>query len=184
MKRMKLLISMLLMVLLMVASAGCYVVQGQRMSKVKGTYELTSYYRTNGKTNETTNYLETQGYQVYLVVTGSSAGYLVYKDKDDGVSYYKTLSLTYAYKEESSNKLENLIEKVEYVSFQYAGEEQKFGVTSEHLNYSRPAIKLSDKVYSDGYGIGWTRVDKATDLSFAEEKLGTLTAYTEPQPEV
>ena len=181
MKKMKIFLSMLLMVLLMVASAGCYVVQGQRMGKVKGTYELTSYYRTNGKTNATTNYLETQGYQVYLVVTGNSSGYLVYKDNDEGVSYYKTLSLTYTYQEESDNKLGGLFEKVEYVTFQYAGEEQKFGVTSDHLNYSRPAIKLSDKIYSDDLGIGWTRVDKATDLSYAEAKLGALTAYVESQ---
>ena len=180
---MKIFLSMLLMVLLMVASAGCYVVQGQRMGKVKGTYELTSYYRTNGKTNATTNYLETQGYQVYLVVTGSSAGYLVYKDNDDGASYYQTLSLSYTYQEDSSDKMGGLFEKVEYVTFQYAGNEQKFGVTSDHLNYSRPAIKLSDKIYSDGLGIGWTKVDKATDLSYAEAKLGSLTAYVESQPE-
>lgn len=144
------------------------------MWRVKGTYELTSYSRTNGKTNATTNYLETQGYQVYLVVTGNSSGYLVYKDNDDGVSYYKTITLIYTYNEENDKK-------VDYVAFNYAGEEQKFGVTKDHLNYSRPAIKLSENFYSDGISIGWTRKDRATNLSFVEEQLGTLTAYVEPQ---
>ena len=69
MKKLKVLTPLLLVIAILFLSTSCYIVSGQKMKYVKGTYELTSYTRTNGKTNAVTDYMETIGYKAYLVVT-------------------------------------------------------------------------------------------------------------------
>ena len=172
MKKLKMLAFTLLSVMLLVLSAGCYIVSGQRMRKVQGTYELTSWTRTNYKTNSTINYVERDSLKIFLVVTGNGQGYYVYSDEETD-AYFRTVSLSYEYDEEKSYK-------VEYVTYRFtaAEEGQRLGVTSAALNYSRPAIKLSDKIGSDGISMSWKRVDKATDLSYAQAQLGTIVEYS------
>lgn len=172
MKKLKILLSVLLVSLLMLASTGCYVIQGQRMWRVKGTYELTTYTRTNGKTGKVTDYVNTYGYKVYLVVTGSGQGYCVYDDNETE-PYYYPCSLSYKYNAENS-KL------VDYVSYAYNGKSQDFGVTKNGLNFSRPSIKLSENVASDGLSVSWKRVSRKTDLSYAEDQFGALAEYVTP----
>ena len=169
MKKLNIFLSTLLVLLLAVASTGCYMIQGQKMRKVKGTYELTSYTRTNGKTNKVTDYVETYGYKVYLVVTGSGEGYCVF-DSNDCEPYYYPCTLSYSYNQDNSSL-------VEYVTYTYVQTTQKFGVTKDGLNFSRPVVKLSDTIYSDGISVSWKRVSGDTDLSYAEEQLGELALY-------
>ena len=172
MKKLKALLSLFLVTLLLFATTGCYIVQAQKMKRVKGTYELTYYTRTDGKTSAVTNYIETYGYKVYLVVTGSSQGYCVYSDNDTA-PYYYTCNLSYTYNEENSSL-------VDYVNYSYNGKSQNFAVTKGALNFTRPAIKLSENIASDGIDVDWKRVDSATDLSYVEEVLGTIAEYVAP----
>ena len=57
------------------------------------------------------------------------------------------------------------------------GTSQRFGVTKDGLNFSRPVVKLSETIASDGLSISWKRVSGDTDLSYAEEQLGSLSFY-------
>ena len=176
MKKLKVL-APILMVVMMLLSVGCYMVSGQKMKNVQGTYELTSYTRTNGKTNAVTDYMETVGYKAYLVVTGGSEGYYVYTNKDD-VPNYRKVTLSYEYSQENSSK-------IEYVIYRFSSsDEQKLGVTKDNLNFSRPAIKFSDTIYSDGISMSWKKVDDALDLTYAQSQLGALVEYSTLQENV
>lgn len=172
MRKLKATLSMLFLALLIAVSTGCYFIQAQPMKNVKGTYELTSYTRTNGKTNAVTDYIETYGYKVYLVVTGSEQGYCVFSNNDTE-PYYYTCSLSYTHNEDKSSY-------IDYVVYAYNGTSQKFGVTKDALNFSRPAIKWSETITSDGISVSWKRVSKKTDLSYVEEQLGTVAEYVQP----
>ena len=167
MRRCKILASVLMGVLMILLSVGCYMVNGQRMWYVKGTYELISYSRTSGKTSEVTNYITQDGYKAFLVVTGNGEGYYVHSDNETE-PYARKVSLFYTYEEADSKK-------VEYVTYRFEdGEEQKLGVTREALNYAKPAIKLNEMMYTDGINISWKRVSRDVDLSYVEEQLGTI----------
>ena len=178
MKKMKFFAPILMVVMLLFLSVGCYMISGQKMKNVRGTYELTGYSRTNGKTNSVTDYIETDGYKAYLVVTGTGTGYYVYTDEDT-VANYREVTLSYEYDTEDSSE-------VEYVIYRFAGadDEQRLGVTKGNLNFSRPVVKLSDKIYSDGINMSWKRVDDAVDLSYAEAQLGTLVEYSTLQENI
>ena len=94
MKRMRFLTLIWVVMMMLLLSVGCYMVSGQKMRNVQGTYELTSYTRTHGKTNAVTNYLTEDGYKAFLVVTGTGEGYYVYTDVDTAPTYRK-VSLSY-----------------------------------------------------------------------------------------
>ena len=176
MKKLKVLAPILMVVMMLLLSVGCYMVSGQKMKNVKGTYELTSYTRTNGKTNAVTNYMETAEYKAYLVVTGGGEGYYVYTNKDDAPNYRK-VTLSYEYNQEDSSKIEYFIYRLS------SSDEQKLGVTKDNFNFSRPAIKFSDTIYSDGISMSWKKVDDALDLSYAQSQLGALVEYSTLQEE-
>ena len=173
MKKLRFLAITVLGLAVMFVAAGCYMIKGQKMSKVKGTYELTSYSRTNGKTNSVTDYL-TDGYVAYLIVTGTSEGYYVISDGEND-PYYKNATLSYLYNQEDASIVEYVIYRLEGSS-----EEQKLGVAGGNLNFSRPAIKFSENVYSDGLSMSFKKVSKKTDLSYAQEKLGNIAQYVYP----
>ena len=178
MKKLKFLAPILMVVVTLLLSVGCYIVSGQKMKNVKGTYELSSYTRTNGKTNATTSYMETIGYKAYLVVTGTSEGYYIFTDNSHAPNY-RTVSLRYEYNQEDSSK-------VDYVYYRFNGEteENKLGVTRDNLNFSRPAIKLSETIYSDGLSMSWKKADKALDMSYATAQLGALVEYSTLQENI
>jgi hypothetical protein len=170
MKKLKILLSIMLAALLLVFTSGCYMIKAQRMWKVKGTYELTSYSVTNGQTDKTTDYIATYGYKVYLIVTGDSQGYCVFSSNEKD-PYYYPCTLTYHYNQEKTYL-------VEYVEYSYKGTSQKFGVTSGGLNFSRPVVKIGS-LASNGLSVSWKRVDNDTDLSYAEKQLGSIPLYQE-----
>ena len=177
MKKLKVLAPILMVVMMLLLSVGCYMVNGQKMKNVKGTYELSYYTRTNGKTNAVTEYTETICYKAYLVLTGGSEGYYVYTSNSDAPNYRK-ITLSYEYDQEDSSK-------VSYVNYRFdGGDTQRLGVTKDNLNFSRPAVKLSETIYSDGLSMGWKRVDDALDLTYAQAQLGTLVEYSTLQENV
>jgi hypothetical protein len=171
MKKIKYLLTMLLVVAFALMSFGCYMISSQKMYRLKGSYELTGYSRTEAKTNKVTDYI-IDGYKTYLVITGEGKGYFAHKDNNTA-TYAVEVSLTYEYDQEQTDK-------IAYVSFNTALSSQplawtKFGVARDSLNFSRPAINVLNG--SDGLSISWKKVDKATDLSYVEEELGTLKKY-------
>jgi len=185
MKKFKTLLASLLILIFAVTSFGCYFIQGQKMSDVKGTYKLTRYVKTpkylKGQTPKTTDYIVEKGYEVYLVVTGTGTGYYVHKDNDT-VAYSREIPLSYEYDQDDSSK-------VEYVtsSASLLGEDTRFGITKNRLNRSLAAItysemKLGDLVIveahtSKSFDMDWEKVSKSTDLSYAKSQLGNLIEY-------
>ena len=169
--------SLLLTLVLVVAFASsCYIGTGTTMKKAKGTYQLTGYSITDALTNESTDKIAQNGIQSFLVITGESKGYYVYKS-DDTPAFYREVYLSYEYSENDSKR-------VTYVTYRFEGQStddaQRLGINSGSLNYSRPAIKLSELLHTDGLSYTWTKVSSATDLSFAKEQLGEIPAYVQP----
>lgn len=151
---------------------GCYVIQAQKMKDVKGTYALSHYSITDGETNKTTDYVEQYGYEEYLVVTGTSQGYLVHKDNNQA-AYSIPVTLSYEYDEEDSSR-------VAYVKFNTStssSDQQKFGVTKDSLSYSRPGINIGI-AHTDTINKSYKKVDNAIDLSYAKSKFSSVTEYT------
>ena len=174
---------MLAVSLTMPLFSGCFMVNSQKMKRVKGTYKLTNYTytpkyeRKEGATPVTVDYIADRGYEVYLVVTGEDRGYYVHKDNET-TAYSKEVSLTYEYDTEETSK-------IKFVSYQDSteGKENQFGVTRDALNYSKPAFDytelFTDKpMRSEDIRKDWKKVDSATDLSYVKEQLGELREYT------
>ena len=188
MKKIKYLLAVLLMTAILVTSVGCYIVSGQKVDKVKGTYKLTrytytsQYERKEGYTPTPINYIEDEEYMYedYLVVTGSGMGYYVHKDVNTP-AYAKEVTLSYQYDTENSSI-------VEYVIFNDALTVNKdsginrLGVTKNSLNYSKGAFDYTQlitkkQMRSEDISVRWERVDNATDLSYVEKQLGALIKY-------
>lgn len=188
MKRLKYFVTSLLVALVVLMSFGCYMVSGQKMDRVKGTYKLTDYTRIpqyerrEGYTPKTINYLTDEDYQYedYLVVTGSGSGYYVHKDVNTS-AYSKEITLSYQYDEENNSLVEYVVYN-DSVSVNASSGVHKLGVTKGYLNYSKPAFDYTElfskrSMRSEDINVRWERVDKATDLSYVEKQLGTLKKY-------
>lgn len=188
MKRLKYFVTSLLVALVVLMSFGCYMVSGQKMDRVKGTYKLTDYTRIpqyerrEGYTPKTINYLTDEDYQYedYLVVTGSGSGYYVHKDVNTS-AYSKEITLSYQYDEENNSLVEYVVYN-DSVSVNASSGVNKLGVTKGYLNYSKPAFDYTElftkrQMRSEDISVRWERVDKATDLSYVEEELGALKTY-------
>lgn len=172
MKRLKSLTLVVIFALAMTFSLGCYVINAQPMSKLKGTYELRSYSWTNAKTNESTSYITKYEYVAYLVITGTGEGYYVWKSVDFPATK-EAVSLRYEYSQEDSSKVEYVYYKRE------SDDEKKFGVNGKNLNFSRPVVKLSDNVYTHGESMSFAKLSDVTDLSYVISMLGEL---SDPEP--
>lgn len=170
MKKLRYIFTAMALALCMIFAVGCYRVDAQKMDKVKGTYQLTTYKITDGDTDVVTDYITEKGYETYLVVTGAGTGYLAHKDNDTA-AYLTEVALSYEYDEEKTNL-------VAYVSYENSSllRHNKFGVAKNSLNFSRPVYKPQSDIFNnlDGLNIAWTKVSDDTDLSYVNEKLGAL----------
>ncbi len=188
MKRIKRFITAVLIACFAISSFGCYMISGQKMSKVQGTYKLATYTyipayeRKEGYTPKTYNYIEDAEYlyEDYLVVTGSGTGYYVHKAVD-GVAYSKEVVLSYAYNEEKSSNVEYVIWN-DALSKDSDKDGHKLGVAKNGLNYSLPAFDYTQlltkkPMRSEDLRVRWEKVDDATDLSYAKNRLGELKEY-------
>ena len=181
------LIAMLIMAL-MLTLAGCYMISGQKMRTVRGTYQLTNYTytpkyeRKEGYTPRTFNYIEDEEYQYedYLIITGTDIGYYVHKEAN-APAYVKEVTLSYEYDDEDASK-------VEYVIFNDAltvNEDSGFnrlGITKNSLNYSKSGFDYTElltkrPMHSEAISVRWTKVSRDTDLKYAENQLGELKKY-------
>ncbi len=177
MRKLKHIFTAMAVALCMVFAVGCYRIDAQKMDKVKGTYKLTTYTRTDGDTDVVTNYITDRGFETYLVVTGTGKGYFAHKD-NDMAAYATEVLLTYEYDEEKTSH-------VSYVSYQDSVNSSRlphtnFGVAKDVLNYSRPVLKTHSTWLNnlDGFTLRWEKVSKDTDLSYVREKLSGMKEYT------
>ena len=182
MKIVKKITVLLLMVVLALATTGCYVIRAQTMRNLKGTYKLTtytytaSYERKEGYTQKTHDYVngEEYLYEEYLVITGTGTGYFVHKDAS-GLVYAKEVTLTYTYSEEETNK----IQYVAYSDGVSTSDGNQLGVNGNTLNFSRPAFDYTQLITkkpmrSEDLNVRWTKVDRATDLSYVQSQISGL----------
>ena len=190
MKNTRRIISAILTVaLLLLSLSGCYIVSGQKMRTVKGTYKLTTYTytpqheRKNGYTATTYDYVngEKYMYEDYLIVTGESTGYYVHTDAS-GDNYIKEVTLRYEYDSEDSSKV-NYVTYNDSVSVNSdEGGRHRLGVSKDSFNYSKAAFDYTELITkrpmrTESISVRWEKVSRATDLSYVTELLGDLKYY-------
>ena len=178
------------LVLVMMASSvfGCYFIQAQPMSKVKGTYKLTTYtytreYEKRGDYKPRTyNYVTDEDclYEDYLVVTGAGLGYYVHKAVNTA-PYIKEVTLAYEYNQEDSSKIDYVVYN-DAISVNSTSGIHRLGVMKGVLNYSKQAFDYTQlfthkQMRSEELTVRWEKVSDAIDLSFVESKLGSVKKY-------
>ncbi len=184
----KYLLSVLLVAATLTTTVGCYIISGQKIDKVKGTYKLTTYTyiekheRKDGYTPTTINYIEDAAYQYedYLVITGSGTGYYIHKDAKTP-AFAKEVTLSYEYDPEDTSKLQYVIFNDALTVDENTGS-NKLGVTKNGLNYTKTAFNYTQlitkkEMRSESITVRWQKVDKATDLSYVEKQLGSVKKY-------
>ena len=153
MKTFKKLLSVILVIALAVSLASCYVISGQKMRAVQGTYKLTTYTytpaheRRDGYTPTTYDYVngEKYMYEDYLVVTGTSTGYYVHKDAS-GEAYVKAVTLRYEYDTEDSSKVNYVIFNDSITVNSDEGGDNRLGVNKNAFVYSKAAFDYSELI--------------------------------------
>lgn len=179
---------MLLIVAVLLGMASCYIISGQKMSRVKGTYKLThytytpSYERKEGYTPNSKNYVEDEEYlyEDYLIITGTSTGYYVHKAVGEE-PYVKEITLSYEYDSDDSSKVEYVIYN-DSITVNENNGIHRLGVTRNNLNYTKNALDYTElftkrPMRSEAISVRWERVDKATDLSYVQEQIGSMKTY-------
>lgn len=182
MKKFRIMIVALLIIAFAAMLTGCYVVSGQKMNKLKGTYKLTSYTYTpsysdkNGYVPATRDYIndERYKYEDYLVITGESMGYYVHKEAN-APAYVKEVTLSYEHNAEDSSKIDYVTYK-DALAKNQTPDGSHLGVSGKTLNFSAPSIHIGSQHTRDCY-VRWEKVDNATDLSYAKQQLGELKEY-------
>ena len=188
MKSVKRLLAVILIAALILTLAGCYIISGQKMRNVQGTYKLTSYTytpkyeRKEGYTPRTFNYLEDEEYQYedYLIITGTGMGYYVHKEASSP-AYVKEVTLRYEYNSDNSSKVEYVIFNDALTVNESSGF-NRMGVTKNSLNYTKNSIDYTElltkrPMRSDSLTVRWTKVSRDTDLTYAVKALGELKQY-------
>lgn len=189
MKKTKLLIALTLVLALLLSMTSCYVISGQRMYRLKGTYKLTrytytpKYERKDGVTPLSYDYVNDAEYKYedYLVITGTGSGYYVHKDAG-GEAYVKEITLSYEYSEDKPSKVEYVIFNDSLTVNADEGGYNRLGVAKNNLNYSKAAFDYTTIIgktpmRSESLSIRWEKVDKATDLSYVNEQIDGLKYY-------
>ena len=144
---------------------GCYVIKSEKMSKIEGTYELTSY---SGQED----YLSERGMKLYIVIRSNGTGYYAYKDANTD-PHISELTCSFETDPEKSGKYS-------YVHLDFGNGESptKLGVQAAgffEISTRLGATTLKWKNVSDlsqgtySVSVGFTRVSKATDLSYVNE---------------
>ena len=171
---------------LTLALGGCYISNPADMDELIGTYQLTAYTRRpkNAEAedeNATINMIDEYGITAYLIIKSDGFGYYVYKDNDEEVEAY-SIKINYSYDEENSDE----IKEIHYDDGAYSSGEAfpgkgketlglNFKKKSKRLTYFVPSSDLFKRDYSQS--VEYTKVDDATDLSYASKQVGkTLTA--------
>lgn len=189
MKRIKYLLAALLILSLTLSMASCFVISGEKMNRLKGTYKLTHYTytpqheRRDGYTPPTYDYVngEDYKYEDYLIIGGTGNGYYVHKDAS-GDCYVKEVTIAYEYDSEGKGKVEYIIHNDSISVNSDESGTHRLGVNKKILNYSKSAFDYTQLITkkpmrSESISVRWEKVDRATDLSYVQEQLGSLKSY-------
>ncbi len=189
MKKFRILLVALLVIAFAATLTGCYMISGQKMNEVKGTYKLKSYTytpsyeRKEGYTPNSTDYINDEKYlyEDYLIVTGTSTGYYVHKEAN-APAYVKEVTLSYEFDVKDSSKVEYVIYNDALTAGNTTNDGNRLGVSRSGLNFKRPSLDYTQlfthkKMRSEYLYVYWEKVDKATDLSYAKKQVGDLKEY-------
>lgn len=168
---MKIMIKRLSAILLLTATlvllCSCYIVSSAKMKNVQGTYELTTYSTSK-------NVKEERGITLYIVVKSDGSGYYAYSDNDTEL-YYSDLKCRFTQDSEKSGYY-SYVE----VDFNGSGNWFSLGVNSNSKTLGSNVPKYKGNIFDGSFGLDYyttvtfTRVDKATDMSYIEEVLGEI----------
>lgn len=176
--------TMFLSVLVPILSlCGCYTIDAGSMSKLKGTYALTEYYRTypasGEEASQKTDFIEEKKIEAYLVIDGSSFGYVVYKDEQTA-PLCNRVYITYTYSEENPQNVEMIEYRTARSDETPIVERGKLGfyAKAKMLNQTLPRMEFENGSIVTKYTdyTKYVRADKATDLSYVAEKFGSVPA--------
>ena len=174
---------------LLLSLTSCYFISAQPMSKLKGTYKLTSYTytpkheRKEGYTAKTRDYINDAEYKYedYLIITGTGQGFYAHKDAS-GESYVKEITLRYEYSQDDSSKIEYVIFNDSITVNADDGGVNRLGVSKKQLNYTKAALDYNELItkkpmQSESISVRWEKVDNATDLSFVNGQISNMKYY-------
>lgn len=167
----------LILAVLMTICALCLVLVAcnpAKLSKITGTYQLTMYSRQAKSDSDSENLIEKRGITAYLVVRDDGIGYFVYESDDVSLTAI-TVSLEYTYDTDDAEKVRSIeVSDAKKFSDTYIGWSNNLKVNYQgrkesYLTCSKIAFgSISPASGSTTY----TRVDKATDLSYVQKQLG------------
>ena len=185
----KIISALLIVALLAVSLSGCYIVSGQKMRNVKGTYKLTTYTYTpqhERKSNYTAlshDYVndERYKYEDYLIVTGTGTGYYVHTEAG-GDNYIKEITLSYEYDSEDTSKVNYVIYNDSLSVNSDEGGRHRLGVSKDGFNYYKAAFDYTElftkrEMRTESLSVHWEKVSRAADLSYVNELFGNLPYY-------
>ena len=189
MKKAKLILAITLILAFLVSMTSCYIVTGQKMNKLQGTYKLTGYTytpqyeRRAGYTPKTYDYVNDEAYKFedYLIITGSNMGYYVHSDAS-GAAYVKEVTLSYEYSAEKPGTVEYVIFNDSITVNADDGGYNRLGVAQDSLNYSKSSFDYTQLITktpmrSETLSISWKKVDDATDLLYVKDQFEKLKFY-------
>lgn len=150
------------LILCLILSSGCYVTRASKISKIVGTYELTSY------TDDGVDMITKYDMQAYLVVNNEGKSYY-YLRRGEYVSL-EEINLRFIPDEEESGKYS-------YIEYQRdsSSEWEKLGYADDGFNSNRIHYKggwgnlTSYYVYTS-----YKKVSKVKDLSYLSSKIANL----------
>lgn len=148
-------------------------INAQTMDNIKGTYKLTSYTKTydTPADGKSVDYITDYAMEAYLVVTGESEGWYVVKTNVVS-AYAKKVTLSYEYDTQNTSE-------VCFVFYQDSTESARtrLGVQENTLTHSAPSVTIGDLGRPYSISMTFEKADTATDLSYAQAKLGEMPIY-------
>ena len=169
-----------------ICAFGCTRVDPGTMDELKGTYQLTQYYRTYPETSDEQSarkdFIEEKQIEAYLVIDGSAYGYLIYKDNETALSCNR-VHITYSYSQDEADTIRTIeyqtadLTKTHVIQYGNLG----FLARERQLNQQLPSMGIIDgslKVRYTDYTL-FTWADKATDLSYVAKQLGEIPAFAD-----
>ena len=179
---------LLIFAILTLSLSSCYVIAGQKMRVVKGTYKLTQYTYTpqyepkDGYVAKTYDYVNGEEYKFedYLIVTGEARGYYVHKSAD-GDNYIKEINLRYEYDTVDTRKINYVIYNDSITGDSDTGM-HRLGVMRNSFNYSKSAIdfsipSLGHDVRTESINISWKKITRSDDVSKVTRLFDDLKYY-------
>ena len=185
----KIISALLIVAILAVSLSGCYIVSGQKMRNVKGTYKLVTYSytpqheRRPNSTVRSYDYVndEKYKYEDYLIVTGTGTGYYVHTEAG-GDNYIKEITLRYEYDSEDSSKVNYVIYNDSISVNSDEGGRHRLGVSKDSFNYSKSAFDYTElftkrEMRTESISVRWEKVSRAADLSYVTDLFSDLAYY-------